>query len=214
MPGRWLTLTLLLSALLLLGSADGGKVKLSMRPRRASARGLSALQLTPSVTCRFKANWKEEEAQLDVNAPPERPWERERHRQLLADVQSISGPAAGQYDIWILAGGSDMVGENGLWTGEWPDEGLPVAGGRLMMFPRAAGVWMDAMPNVGLRTYGMNVDNDLGPEMCFGRHMLDQDVSLKVGFIPVALGGSVLHNDWLPGREKKGVGRFCASLTN
>ncbi|KAG1677037.1 hypothetical protein FOA52_001206 [Chlamydomonas sp. UWO 241] len=90
-----------------------------------------------------------------------------------------------------------MVGDNAGWYGPWPDLGDPLPG-RLLTFPRDTCQWENAVANVGLRCYGQHVDNNMGPEMCFGRTLLDANISSRVGFVPVALGGSVLARDWAP----------------
>eukprot|EP00955_Chlamydomonas_euryale_P059482 357392-Chlamydomonas_euryale.AAC.54 len=98
-----------------------------------------------------------------------------------------------------------MVGDNAGWQGPWPSHGRPWPG-KMLMYPRcdvwrlilATCTWEDAKPNVGLSTYGMHVANNMGPEMCFGRSLIEANISSQIGFIPVALGGSILARDWKP----------------
>lgn len=38
---------------------------------------------------------------------------------------------------------------------------------------------------------------------CFGRALVDSGFSTRVGFVPLAIGGTILANDWVPGRESR-----------
>ena len=52
------------------------------------------------------------------------------------------------------------------------------------------------------RSYNLTwVHNSVGPEMCFGHRLIDSGISSQVGFVPIALGGTTLAIDWIPGRE-------------
>ena len=56
-----------------------------------------------------------------------------------------------------------------------------------------------------LRSYNLTwVHNVVGPEMCFGHRLIDSGISSQVGFVPIALGGTTLAYDWIPGRECAG----------
>ncbi|KAL6756885.1 SGNH hydrolase-type esterase domain-containing protein [Haematococcus lacustris] len=109
-------------------------------------------------------------------------------------------------DIWILAGQSNMVGENAVDGTDGsllgPDCFQP-APGRLRMFPISTYTWTDARPCVGCISNGCAGSGDacrlvLGPDMAFGNALLAANVSSRVGFVPTALGGTSLNVDWAP----------------
>ena len=47
-------------------------------------------------------------------------------------------------------------------------------------------------------SFGVNVPESIGPEMCFAHRLIDLNISTKIGFVPIALGGTKLHYDWAP----------------
>ena len=102
-------------------------------------------------------------------------------------------------DVWILAGGSNMVGENSELNEPWPTLSNP-SPGRILQFPVINNTWYDAESAVGLSNYPnypRSVSlNTLGPEMCFANTLLNYNVSRRVGLVPVALGGTILHLGW------------------
>ncbi|GAX78232.1 hypothetical protein CEUSTIGMA_g5674.t1 [Chlamydomonas eustigma] len=112
---------------------------------------------------------------------------------------SPSLPVIETFDIWILAGASNMVGDNaGYYNETWPPEANPIPN-QILMFPQGVNQWIKAEANVGLASYNeSNVHNSVGPEMCFSHALLNSSISTKVGLIPMALGGSILADGWTP----------------
>ena len=70
--------------------------------------------------------------------------------------------------------------------------------GQLLMYGMASRYWTDAVACVGCASNGSPVHNAVGPEMAFGRELIRQGVSSKVGFIPTAVGGTSLAGSWMP----------------
>ncbi|KAG2492021.1 hypothetical protein HYH03_009750 [Edaphochlamys debaryana] len=104
------------------------------------------------------------------------------------------------FDMWIIAGQSNAVGEN-------PEGGpqgccMPIPG-RLLTFnfvDNDSNRWGDAAPCVGCISRGRwQWQDSCGPDMGFGRVLLQMGVSDRVGFIPTALGGTSLQQQWCPG---------------
>eukprot|EP00955_Chlamydomonas_euryale_P061780 358171-Chlamydomonas_euryale.AAC.3 len=68
-------------------------------------------------------------------------------------------------------------------------------------------VWHDAQPSVGYRSLGYPssiTDNSMGPDMMFGRTLLEMGgaPSGRVGFVPTAVSGSAL-DDWMPDKDNE-----------
>ncbi|KAG1664123.1 hypothetical protein FOA52_011946 [Chlamydomonas sp. UWO 241] len=108
-------------------------------------------------------------------------------------------PAAPTLDVWVLAGASNMVGDNAGEPSPWPP-GAHTVPGKLLMYPWKEGEWVDARPNMNMISYGYNFTDSFGPGLCFGTELLSTGASTRVGLVPVALGGSILANDWVPGK--------------
>ncbi len=66
------------------------------------------------------------------------------------------------------------------------------------MLNNAANAWSDAAPCVGCISRGANPawSVSCGPELAFGRVLLQYGASRRVGFVPTAWGGTSLHDDW------------------
>ena len=95
-----------------------------------------------------------------------------------------------------------MVGANNETYEPWPLGSNP-SPGQVLMFPVQVGYWIDAQSSVGLSIYPQVPEfvalGTVGPEMCFANTLLNYNVSSRIGLVPVALGGSILHNDWTVG---------------
>ncbi|PNW81137.1 hypothetical protein CHLRE_07g344000v5 [Chlamydomonas reinhardtii] len=104
-------------------------------------------------------------------------------------------------DIWIIAGQSNAVGEN--MQGSRPACCSPVPG-KLLTFNlgnNPTNQWRDATPCVGCISRGANPAfyDSCGPDLGFGRVLLQLGVSGRVGFVPTAAGGTNLADMWCPG---------------
>lgn len=95
-----------------------------------------------------------------------------------------------------------MVGENSELNEPWPSLSNP-SPGRILQFPVINNTWYDAESAVCLSNYPnypRSVSlNTLGPEMCFANTLINYNVSSRVGLVPVALGGTILHDGWTYG---------------
>ncbi|KAG1654974.1 hypothetical protein FOA52_004561 [Chlamydomonas sp. UWO 241] len=71
--------------------------------------------------------------------------------------------------------------------------------GQLLMYPMSQRRWMDAKINVGYFSLGVTSTWSTGPEMEFGRTLIEAGVvpSGRVGFIPTAVGATYLA-EWMP----------------
>lgn len=121
-------------------------------------------------------------------------------------------------DVWITAGQSNGVGENG-------DDGSSVSSiplarprpGRIIQYAMFSsfqlenfmdnlkyraynGDWFDAVANITNKSQGAPNLNAVGPDMAFANTLLDQNASATIGFIPTAWGGSAIQS-WLPGQD-------------
>ncbi|KAL6757273.1 hypothetical protein V8C86DRAFT_2435596 [Haematococcus lacustris] len=111
-------------------------------------------------------------------------------------------------DVWILAGQSNMVGENAFdgtdYSRMGPDCVQPRPG-RLLMFPLATRAWTDAQPCVGCISNGCTGSTcglTLGPDIAFGNGILAANLSYRVGFVPAAIGSTSLKLSWSPGVDR------------
>ncbi len=109
-------------------------------------------------------------------------------------------------DVWVLAGQSNMVGEN-AYDGEQPPHPLSDPWpGRLLAFPNSTGAWQDAEENMHALAGGCFTGpcrSGVGPAMAFGRTLIEQGLSHRVGFVPTACGGSSLAWDWTAGTGRR-----------
>ncbi|KAG1679260.1 hypothetical protein FOA52_009290 [Chlamydomonas sp. UWO 241] len=140
---------------------------------------------------------------------------------LLLLLSLILVAAGDGMDVWILAGQSNMVGENNIDDGDpeqMPDCGTPWPG-RIFTYPPAANYgkvferhtpssmppseWMVARPNICLSAFTHHHHPDLdierlGPGLAFAKRLIMRNASLRVGFVPMGLGGTSLYRNWLP----------------
>ncbi|GAX76533.1 hypothetical protein CEUSTIGMA_g3979.t1 [Chlamydomonas eustigma] len=98
-------------------------------------------------------------------------------------------------DVWILAGQSNTVGENGPDSQAVPDSARPWYG-RILKYNNEISHWIDAVPNVHVGVHGYHVQNSTGPDMVFARTLIERGKSQVLGFIPTAFGGSNLSVQW------------------
>ncbi|KAL6751352.1 SGNH hydrolase-type esterase domain-containing protein [Haematococcus lacustris] len=103
-------------------------------------------------------------------------------------------------DVWIVAGGSNAVGENGPWDGESSDPPLnqeePAA---IRMWSIVNQSWAAAVRNVhDVSNKGAAPSSTTGPEIPFARALIAAGASQLVGFIQVSVGGTNLFNNWMP----------------
>ena len=70
--------------------------------------------------------------------------------------------------------------------------------GQILMYPMSTRFWTDAVACPGCYSNGNAISNAAGPEIAFGRELIRQGVSSKVGFIPTAVGGTSLAGSWMP----------------
>ncbi|KAJ9529285.1 hypothetical protein QJQ45_007967 [Haematococcus lacustris] len=134
--------------------------------------------------------------ETSVQAPPSPP----RSSPLPDDPETL--------DVWILAGQSNMVGENAFdgtdYSRMGPDCVQPRPG-RLLMFPLATRAWTDAQPCVGCISNGCTGSTcglTLGPDIAFGNGILAANLSYRVGFVPAAIGSTSLKLSWSPGVDR------------
>ncbi|KXZ54659.1 hypothetical protein GPECTOR_4g725 [Gonium pectorale] len=121
-------------------------------------------------------------------------------------------------DIWIIAGQSNAVGENMQGSASACCTSLP---GRLLSFnmlQNPEDAWRDAAPCVGCISRGADpwFADSCGPDMAFGRVLLQFGVSGRVGFVATGKGATSLAENWCPGCEQynemiSAVGRAMAA---
>ena len=135
----------------------------------------------------------------------------------------IPTPVANKVDVWILAGQSNMVGENGeVRAPNIPKADLPASykaliaknPGKIIQYSMHqkyveyvgspnnipyTGEWFDAEPNVAIKGYGVELIDyeSVGPDMSFATTLLNKGISSKIGFIPTAWGGTSILA-WAP----------------
>lgn len=104
-------------------------------------------------------------------------------------------------DVWIMAGQSNMVGEN-MESGNNPKCCGPIPD-RLLAFNVESNpndTWVDAQSCVGCRSRSAaGFWNSCGPDLAFGRVLLQLGVSRRVGFVPTALGSTTIMSHWCAG---------------
>ncbi|GFR44169.1 hypothetical protein Agub_g5342 [Astrephomene gubernaculifera] len=105
------------------------------------------------------------------------------------------------FDIWIIAGQSNAVGENQQGYVESCCTPLP---GRLLTFNMLRNpndTWRDAAPCVGCISRGAEpwFSDSCGPDMAFGRVLLQYGLSKRVGFVATGLGATSLSENWCVG---------------
>ncbi|KAG1677610.1 hypothetical protein FOA52_010391 [Chlamydomonas sp. UWO 241] len=105
-------------------------------------------------------------------------------------------PPVQDLDLWIVAGQSNAVGFNELdWTVVSCGQPIP---GRMLMYPMSTRVWADALKGAGHISNGDLLPDSLehqlpiGPEMTFGRALLESGSARRVGFVETAMGGTSL----------------------
>lgn len=114
-----------------------------------------------------------------------------------------SPPPPPVMDVWILAGQSNMVGENGYDDQPWP-EPWSIPNNKMMMFPMHSSTqrWQPAQNNVGAISQGCSwctgFRAGVGPEVAFAHTLLMNNRSQSIGFIPTAIGGTTLAWAWNP----------------
>jgi len=115
-------------------------------------------------------------------------------------------PPPPMMDVWILAGQSNMVGENSF-DDQTPPRPWAIPNDEMFMFPMnpshpMRNGWQRAQNNMGAISHGCNwcTGNNagVGPEVAFAHTLLTNNVTKRIGFIPTAVGGTTLSWAWNP----------------